>query len=478
MSESSYDVLIVGSGAGGAGVAFNLVNAGKRVLMLEKGDRLPRDGSTLEVKQVFKEGRFKNKRPWVDGRNRQFIPEEYYNVGGKTKWYGAALLRFSPHEFQADAPHQCLGWPFAYDELAPYYDHAESLLRVAHFENEPELQALIDRLAGDGAGWQPGPLPLGLKKEILADPNEAKHFDGFASVAGYKSDAERNLLDSLAGKANFTLLTGKEVTAFTHREGAPSAIAGVICTDGSRHAAAKVVLAAGALTSPRILQDYFERTGLLATLLSAPVVGANFKCHINSALLAFSPFERHDVLRKTAIFLNQRFPHSSVQCLGWIDGELVATQLPAAVPKFVANAAGSRAIGFFVTTEDGSSPDNRVISCGGHGGLPVLDYEFGRIQPAYDEHHAVIRAFEASLVRARMIGVARYVGLAGTAHALGTLVAGTDPRQSVVDPAGKVHGLENLYVSDGSVLPRASRVNPALTIYAWGLRLGQHLGGL
>ena len=135
MTESNCDVLIIGSGAGGASTAFNLVNAGKRVLLLEKGESLPRDGSTLDVKRVFKEGRFRNKRPWVDGRNRQFLPEEYYNVGGKTKWYGAALLRFSPHEFEADAPHQCLGWLFGHDELAPYYDEAEALMSVTAFDN-------------------------------------------------------------------------------------------------------------------------------------------------------------------------------------------------------------------------------------------------------------------------------------------------------------------------------------------------------
>ena len=264
----------------------------------------------------------------------------------------------------------------------------------------------------------------------------------------------------------------------TFRDAAPNVITGAVCADGTSHTAGAVVLAAGAMTSPRILQDHLERTGLLKTLPSAPMIGANFKCHINSALLAFSPFQAQDVLRKTALFLHERFPHSTVQCLGWIDGELLATQLPAAVPKFVANAAGSRAIGFFVTTEDGSSADNRVILCGGHGGLPVLDYGFERIAPACEEHHAVIGAFKASLVRARMLGVSNHVGLAGTAHAVGTLVTGADSRQSVVDPAGKVHGLENLYVGDGSVLPRVSRVNPALTIYAWGLRLGRHLGTL
>ena len=105
-----YDAIIVGSGAGGAAVAYKLVRGGKRVLLLEKGAPLPRDRSTLDVKEVFKEGRFKNKEQWVDGYNKVFIPGEFYNVGGKTKWYGAALLRFAPHEFRPDEAHQCLGW--------------------------------------------------------------------------------------------------------------------------------------------------------------------------------------------------------------------------------------------------------------------------------------------------------------------------------------------------------------------------------
>ncbi|MGW8221265.1 MAG: NAD(P)-binding protein [Syntrophobacteria bacterium] len=88
MTDKTYDAIIIGSGAGGSAVAYNLVHAGKRVLILEKGDVVPRDSSTLDVKTVFKEGRYKSHEPWVDGLNRTFMPGEYLNVGGKTKWYG------------------------------------------------------------------------------------------------------------------------------------------------------------------------------------------------------------------------------------------------------------------------------------------------------------------------------------------------------------------------------------------------------
>jgi len=468
-----YDIIIVGSGAGGAAVAYKAAQAGKRVLVLERGNRLPRDGSTLDTKTVFKEGTFKNKNTWADGQNRLFIPDELYNVGGKTKWYGAALLRFSPHEFEADPEHQCLAWPFGYDELAPWYDEAERLLAVNLFDNEPELQALLDKIThGDGA-WRRAQLPLGLDREILKHEEEAKHFDGYASACGYKSDAEWNLLDRIDAP-DFELATGKSVAGFTTAAGDPTTVTGVRCADGSTHLGDAVVLAAGAMTSPRILQDHLDDTGLNGSLSCTNSVGANFKMHINSAVLGFSPFVDTDVLRKTAILFNDDYPHSTVQCLGWIDGEILGAQLPAAVPKFVLRAAGARAIGFFVTTEDGSHPDNRIVSCGGSG-TPVMDYDLHRIKPAHREHRRLVRAFTARLLRAGLVGVDKYMGLAGTAHALGSLVTGSDPTSSVVDADGKVHGMRNLYVGDGSVLPRSSRVNPALTIYAWGLRLGDHL---
>jgi len=475
VTTQTYDAIIIGSGAGGSAVAYALVNAGKRVLMLEKGGQLPRDGSTLDVQRVFNQAEFKSKETWQDNRHSSFVPEEFYNVGGKTKWYGAALLRFSPHEFESDAAFQCLGWPIAYADLAPYYDQAEALLAVKHFANEPQLQTLIDRIVKSDANWQPQALPLGLKQEILQQPDEAKHFDGFASPGGYKGDAEENLLAPLLGTDRFTLHTQKEVTGLLAAEQSSLKITGVRCADGSSYRAPHVILAAGAMSSPRLLQDHLAQTGLDQTWPSAPLVGANFKLHINSALLAFSPFVNRDMLRKTAIIFNKNFPHSTVQCLGWLDGEILATQLPEFVPHFVANAMGRRAYGFFITTEDGSSVENRVVSGTESGQRPLLDYSLERIPASVAEHQALLKAFKRSLLRSGLLGTSRPMGLTGTAHALGSMVTGTNPETSVVDAKGRVHGFDGLYVADGSILPRSSRENPALTIYAWGLRLGVHL---
>ncbi len=476
MAASNYDAIIIGSGAGGSAAAYALVNAGKRVLMLEKGGYLPHDGSTLDVQQTFKQGIFKSKATWLDAYNRHLVPEEYYNVGGKTKWYGAALLRFSPHEFEADPDFKCSAWPIDYDELAPYYDQAEALLNVNNFANEPQLQRIVDRIVTGNANWRVQPLPLGLKRDILQHPEEAKHFDGFASPGGFKSDAETNLLKPLLDTKQLMLFTNKDVAELLAVDSRPTEITGVRCTDGSVYHASTIILAAGAMSSPRLLQDHLLRTELSQTWPSAAAVGANFKLHLNSALLAFSPFVNRDMLRKTAIFFNEKFPHSSVQCLGWMDGEILATQLPSFVPRFMTDALGARAYGFFLTTEDGSSIENRIIAQSGQQKMPKLDYGVARIPASLLEHQALLRAFKCCLLlHAGLVSASKPIGLSGTAHALGSMVAGNDPETSVVDARGRVHGFYGLYVADGSILPRSSRVNPALTIYAWGLRLGHYL---
>jgi choline dehydrogenase-like flavoprotein len=469
---TKHDVIIVGSGAGGAAAAYRLARAGKRVLLVEKGPFLPRDASTLDVREVFINGAFKNHDAWSDGQGHEFTPSEFYNVGGKTKWYGAALFRFRPQEFQAEPDFGLLGWPFGYEELEPFYDEASDLLEITAFANEPELQSIVGRITAADPNWKAEPLPLGLSKAILSNPEEAKHFDGFASPSGYKSDAERNLIDHILDLPDFTLLAGDPVTALISASDDPRRIVGVECVSGARHEAGTIVLAAGAMTSPRILQDYLRASGL--RLPCDRLIGGNFKMHINSAIMGFSPFVDHDVLRKTAVFFNERYPHSSMQCLGWMDADMLAALEPSRLPRFLNQFLGKRAIGFWATTEDGSSPENRVIS-GEPGGRPTLDYSLDRIMQSRREHEAMIEDWRLRLLEAGLIGFEKYTGIATTSHALGSMVMGADPSASVVDAHGKVHGLEGLYVGDGSPLPRSSRVNPSLTIYAWGLRLGHHL---
>jgi choline dehydrogenase-like flavoprotein len=474
----SCDTLVIGSGAGGAAVAYHLTQTGQRVLLLEKGLPLPQDGSTLDPQRVLRQGAFLSDEAWTDGRGRTVVPEEHFNLGGKTKWYGAALLRFAPHEFEADPAHQCLGWPIGYDDLAPFYDEAEQLLGVHRFPAEPGMRRLAEALQHQDGSWQRHHLALGLSPEILSYPDEARHFDAFASVRGLKSDAQTSLLARVMHRPNLELMTGKAVAALMPAAHDPTRIAGVLCADGSRYGAQRVVLAAGALHSPRLLQDYLASTGLAATLPSAAMVGRHYKSHLLTAMLAFSHRRVTDRLCKTMLLTHEQMPHSTVQTLGGnLAEEIVASQLPALLPQTLARSIARRAFGLFLQTEDGSHGDNRIVTRATAGGRPQIDYDAQRLGAAAAEHRTLVTTLRRQLLRLGYIAVARSIPLSGTAHACGTLVAGHDPTTSVVDSRGRVHGLANLFVACGSVLPRSSRVNPALTIYAWGLRVAALLDG-
>jgi choline dehydrogenase-like flavoprotein len=179
-----------------------------------------------------------------------------------------------------------------------------------------------------------------------------------------------------------------------------------------------------------------------------------------------------DRIRKTALLTHEAFPHSSVQPLGF-DAELIATLMPKRLPRPLANLLARRAYGFFLQTEDASLAANRVGEIE-DGGITqrVFDYDERRDPAALQEHRGFTRAFARALLATGRVSFTQRIGIQGTAHACGTLVAGNDARDSVVDAQGRVHGLTGLYVADGSVLPRVSRVNPSLTIYAWALRVG------
>ncbi|HVO45427.1 MAG TPA: FAD-dependent oxidoreductase [Steroidobacteraceae bacterium] len=473
MNLPAYDALVIGSGAGGAAAAYRLASAGLKVALLEKGDHLPADGRTLDIQRVVHAGEFLSRERWSDGRGRQLTPEEHFNVGGKTKWYGAALLRFDEHEFLADPEHRCAGWPIRLRDLEPYYAEAEQLLGVRTFAMEPDLARILGRLKLFGTGWRWQPIPLALAGNIGTNTREASHFDGFASVANLKGEAEASLLSRLKTLSQFSLFVNSEVRELIGRPGDPTTIQGVRLTDGREFRASRVLLAAGALHSPRVLSRYVADNRLESLLPAAAHIGAQLKLHLLTAMVSFAPRTMSDLIRKTVVITHAAFPHSSVQPLGF-DAELIATLVPRLVPGFMRRELGRRAYGFFLQTEDGSHPRNRVIEAQGDAN-PVLDYDESRLPEAALEHRRFTRAFMKTLLRAGLVSFTRRVGLNGTAHACGSLMCGTNSRDSVVDARGRVHGMTGLHVVDGSVLPRSSRVNPSLTIYAWGLRVGDLL---
>lgn len=470
-----HDYIVIGSGAGGAAVAWRLAQTGRRVLVLEKGGKLPTDGSTLDVDRVLRQAAFTSKEVWRIRDGRAVALKEYFNIGGKTKWSGAALVRFQRHEFDADHDHRCRPWPIGYDDLEPYYAEAEDLLSVRSVEVEPDLRRLLDGLRRCDAAWEEHPLPLGLAPRIADYDQEVRRFDGgFASPRGLKSDAEVCLLDRIKSMVHVAIAGDKEVVALAPADGDPRRIGAVVCADGSRYEAAIFVLAAGALHSPRLLQRYLRRNGDSIVSPSVGQIGRNYKRRLDSVLLAISPQRVTDLLRKTVLLFHPAYPHSSVQTIGWIDGEVLGARLPGLIPQAVTDAIGARAYGFWLSTEDGSSPENRVIDAEG-ASYPTLDHNAARLPEARVEHQRLRRMFQGHLLRLGHVAPVRKSPIQSTAYACGTLVAGDDPNTSVVGPDGRVHAFENLYVADGSVLPRSGRVNPALTIYAWALRVGDLL---
>jgi choline dehydrogenase-like flavoprotein len=469
-STDIFDFIVIGTGAGGSACAYQLAQAGRSVLLLEKGDDLPTDGSTYDAKIVVAGG-FNSKEDWNDASEKIFRPEEHFNVGGKTRWYGAALLRPDPEEFLAKSALSMPGWPIPYAEMVPYFEQAERLLEVRTFDAEADLKRMMP--AFERHGWQSRAMPLGISGDIVGDLAQETHWDGYALPDAWKSEARFHLLDPILALHNVTLVKNAEVAALLPGEYS-TRVAGVRCKDGREFRAHTVLLGAGALHSPRLLHRYLVSTGLVESLPAAVNVGRNFKRHILSAVMGFSPRLKRDLLSKTQVWTHERFPHSTVQPLGgWADVEAVRFALRY-FPAFIREIFALRSYGFFLQTEDSSIAENRVTQHSPES-LPKLDYSVDRMPELRDEHAGMRDHFRRALSSAGFINFKQSIPLSGLAHCVGTLVTGLDPETSVVDSNGRVHGMENLYVVDGSILPRLSKMNPALTIYAWGLRVGSLL---
>ena len=502
------DIIIIGSGAGGATLAHALAASGSKITVLERGEYLPREKRNWSAKAVFSDGVYTARESWRDRAGNAFAPGIHYCVGGNTKFYGAALLRFRVSDFGEVVHHGGISpaWPIAYDDLEPYYTRAEHLYAV-HGERgidptEPHASApyafapiahepRIAELAADleRAGLRPFPLPIGVR--LNAADSEASACircstcDGFPCLLDAKADAHVTCMRPALAYPRVTLETGCFVTRIETSASGREVTTVVVERGGreERFSAKIVVLAAGAINSAAILLRSANDRHPRGLANGSDVVGRHYMAHNNSAMIAVSKRVNDTVFAKT-LGCNDYYygaddfdyPLGHFQMLGKSEAEMFRGDAKFA-PNVVLDTLARHALDFWFTSEDLPLPDNRV----------TLDRD-GTIRLSYTENNLEGHTRLLAKVRALLEHVgcephflpnAAYLGkkipLAGVAHQNGTIRFGTEPQTSALDRDCKAHELDNLYVVDGSFFVSSTAVNPALTIIANALRVADHL---
>lgn len=493
------DILIIGSGAGGGTLARALADSGLKILILERGDFLPREWGNWDPDAVFREHRYHTDERWRDGEGRPFSPVTGYHVGGNTKFYGAAVLRRRAKDFgvrlHRDGPTRA--WPIVYEDLAPFYEQAESWY-FAHglagadptepprgpYPFPPILHeaavAEVDR-ALRAMGYHPFPLPLAIHRRE-DDPAHSPCVrcptcDGFPCLLHAKGDAEVSGVRPALAYDNVRLCTGRRVRKLRCSPDGRR-VEGVE-TDREVFRARMVVLAAGAVNSAALLlASATERfpTGLANR---SDQVGRNYMCHLNSACMAIQPRRENRSIFQKTLALNDfyedsgdpdyPYPLGHIQSLGKVTPGVLHAERPK-LPVPVSAWIARHSVDWWLTTEDLPDPGNRV-SLDDDGTIRL------RWQPKNREsHERLCSVWRKLLHRAGFFAVFfQPMDISATAHQVGTCRFGEDPTENVLDPFCKAHDLDNLYVVDASFMPSISAVNPSLTIMANALRVGRHL---
>jgi choline dehydrogenase-like flavoprotein len=514
--SNRYDVIVIGTGAGGGTLAHALAPTGKKILVLERGDFVPRERENWDSRSVNLEGRYNTKELWHDHAGKPLHPHTNYFVGGNTKFYGAALFRLRREDFGEIEHHGGISpaWPITYDELEPWYLAAEKLYHVHGTRGEDPTEAeasgpypypavshepRIQQLADDFArlGLKPFHVPLGVKlveKDRKSPCIRCATCDGYPCLVGAKADAHVCAIEPALEHGNVTLLTN---TLVTRLETSPSGreVTGVRVTRGGveeRYEADLVVVSAGAINSAALLLRSANDRHPKGLANGSDVVGRHYMGHINSVMLAVSKCPNPTVFQKTLgvndfYFASKDwdYPMGHISFVGKLDLPALRGGAPAIAPNFTLELMAQHSLDFWMTSEDLPDPNNRV----------TLDKDGGivlRYRPNNEEGHKRLRKKLESVMQqqtkcpehghachqglfARNLFVGDRIPLAGVAHQNGTIRFGTDPKTSALDVNCRAHELDNLYVVDGSFFVSSAAVNPALTIMANALRVGEHL---
>lgn len=487
------DVIVIGSGMGGATLAAALAPSGRRVLILERGERLADTPEARDPVAIFQRGHFKPREVWRDASGAPLHPGNYAFVGGNTKFYGAVLLRYRAEDFEPlrHVGGTTPGWPFGYEELEPHYTAAERLYRVRGavagdptepphsapypfppVPDEPDIARL--RAAFAAQGLHVSALPLGVDIDAWL-ARAATGWDAFPCTTGAKSDAESCALAEALNHPNVTLRTGARVTRILAQGRKVTGVAVDAATGPETITAPVVVLAAGAILSSALLLASANADHPNGLANGSDQVGRNFMNHNLTGMIAYNPLRRNRTVYEKTIQVNDFYltggpngePLGNIQMLGRVTGPILAGE--AGLPLWLARHIADRSIHIMAMSEDLPDPASRVLW---RNGEVVLD---GRRTNTRAHDLLVARLRQAMRRAGWPITLSRGFPKSKPSHQCGTNRMGTDPRQSVVDTNLKAHDLDNLYICDASVLPTSAAVNPSLTVAALALRAGAHL---
>lgn len=476
---------------GGATLAAALAPSGRRILILERGDHLRPSAQDRDPQAIFANGHFRPDETWLDGAGNPFNPGNYYCVGGNSKFYGAALIRYRNEDFQ---PRQHMGghspgWPISYDELEPDYTAAEELYAARGTPNEdptepshskgypyppvPDEADIADlRARLSRTGLTPSSVPLGVDIDTWLAAGQTT-WDAFPNTCGGKMDAETRALAEALNYENVELLTGAQARKLT--ASGNGRITGVQVDGHGTLDAPVIVLAAGAVQSSVLLLESANDNCPTGLGNRSDQVGRNFMNHNCSAVLALHPLRRNRAVYQKTLMFNDYYnddgqgglPLGNIQMLGKITGPILASQSP--LPGPIAAMIANRSFDFYAMSEDLPNPDSRVTV---EQGQIRLDWK----RSNWAAHEALVAKLKQHLRQAGFpIVLSRPFDRRTPSHQCGTARMGNDPASSVVDTYCRSHDHNNLFIVDASVLPTSAAVNPALTIAALALRAGRHI---
>ena len=488
---TSPEVIIIGSGIGGATMAATLAATGKRILILERGEHLAPSAQDRSDKAIFAQGFFRPKEEWLDGEGKPFNPGNYYYVGGNSKFYGAVLIRYRREDFLplSHMGGTTPGWPLTYESLEPFYGQAEKMYAVRGqigqdptepphstlyphppVPDEPPIAALRGRLTK--VGLHPASLPLGV--DLAGWLARARTpWDAFPDTTGGKMDAETAALKIALLHDNVQLRIRAQVTRL--HSSAEGKITGVELASGEVLSAPIIVLAAGAIQTAALLLASANADHPKGLANSSDQVGRNFMNHNCSAVLALHPLWKNDSIYQKTLMVNDYYltggprgePLGNIQLLGKISGTIL--RAATTMPRFVANWVARHSVDLYAMSEDLPNPESRVTL---KAGQIVLDWK----RSNWEAHLALVAKLKAKLRQAGYpIVLSRPFDRRTPSHQCGTARMGKDARTSVVDTFCRAHDHPNLFITDASVLPTSAAVNPALTVAALAIRAAHHL---